>query len=99
MAPGRSASEENTPLSRGVNVLFLVTIAPTCGMVAMATQDMETVRCERCGGEMSLRDSGSRKSPPIIGEEREWRRFACPECGMEARFIRTQEEGWKRKDG
>lgn len=65
----------------------------------MATRELEAVECERCGAEMSLRDSGRRKSPPIIGKEREWRRYACGECGMQARYVRKEGEDWKKIRG
>lgn len=65
----------------------------------MSNRDLTSVTCEQCGAEMNLRDSGSRKSLPVIGQKLDWRRYVCPECGIETRYLRKQGMDWKKTSG
>ncbi|RKD93691.1 hypothetical protein ATJ93_3322 [Halopiger aswanensis] len=56
--------------------------------------------CSTCGIEMELRNQGTMKTIPVIGQEVEFRQFNCPKCGQGARFERTgSDEEWFRPVG
>ncbi len=65
----------------------------------MSEQGLTPVTCDQCGADMNLRDSGSRKSPPVVGKRLEWRRYACPECGIQTRYQREPGADWEKAGG
>lgn len=59
--------------------------------------DLDPPECARCETEMEFRYGGSTKSVPVVGDEVEYRQFACPGCGQAARYERSDPtEEWSR---
>lgn len=66
-------------------------------MASSSVTEIEPPECSMCGTEMEFRGSGTESGAPLIGEEIEYQRFACPDCGQGARFERKASEAeWRR---
>jgi len=58
---------------------------------------LETVECDKCGADIELSDSWTRKSIPLVGSEIEAREFLCPDCGAGLRMERAEgDDEWER---